>query len=831
MSLISSPYLVRLQELKLWQGNYDNLLQKKKCLNLTNTTDLDSLDEVTPLSDSNLNEKISLTNDNQIDWDNKAILPVKPFNELLEEKLAEDHPNKLSVKPKQPFLKKGSGLARFNVSPRVSSKTKKQALFMPEKSVSNELKISKQKEEAEQNQNKLTPLKVPEVTIKCKASWSKVNENAPSFPVFKNLENIEQFCELSNSRLDREVNDYTNFDHNQSERELHLFEMLEEKVAHSSFSSNNSSIMKLLSSTPNKKKGQQINDSSKQQNSEVLTKILQNLLISQKNQNICITDSSIKKSSPETTFSEDDGEKWSNCNSGAQSPSSFYTEFENTLERQDKTDAGVNTSFAEKSAGTQTQFDECFGCVQLRNKIEKLEKDLPNITAEKAKLCDFAKELESKRDQLYKELQYVKEKYEKDIEDLQEELETAKVKSAREKALIDMYLKESRPSKKDRDENETLKKELTDLKELMKLKETKNGTTQARLRNQIKLLEKEKTELKSSVEKLQKENAKLSASQKVHRNTESKMLQQINKNLNRLTEETKLMKNPEISQNSEIGKLKQQKKCRRKSMGDVKERIEKELDVQLNKTANIPSIEENKNSLTENEKEIEVIYSNNKHLLSDLEKRYESAFGLSTESENCMRSANESRKDTIVLSEKDFPDGSQEIKYANGSSKIISPDGKYIYIRYSNGDIKETNLIKNIKKYYFMSKDVWLTKFGDGVELVEFSNGQKEKKFPDGTIEVITSDGTRLNRFPGGTEEVNYPDGSKMVTTSDEKIIYLCNGQIETHNEKFKKREYPDGTIKIVYSDGTQESRYANGRVRLKDPDGKLILDSQQTET
>lgn len=53
-------------------------------------------------------------------------------------------------------------------------------------------------------------------------------------------------------------------------------------------------------------------------------------------------------------------------------------------------------------------------------------------------MCDFAKELESKRDQLYKELQYVKEKYEKDIEDLQEELETAKVKSAREKALIDM---------------------------------------------------------------------------------------------------------------------------------------------------------------------------------------------------------------------------------------------------------------------------------------------------------------------------------------------------------------------------------------------------------
>lgn len=70
------------------------------------------------------------------------------------------------------------------------------------------------------------------------------------------------------------------------------------------------------------------------------------------------------------------------------------------------------------------------------------------------------------------------------------------------------------------------------------MKDVKNGALQARLRNQVKQLEKEKTELKSSVETLQKENSKLLAAQKVRRPSEVKMLHEINKNLTKLTEET-----------------------------------------------------------------------------------------------------------------------------------------------------------------------------------------------------------------------------------------------------------------------------------------------------
>lgn len=42
----------------------------------------------------------------------------------------------------------------------------------------------------------------------------------------------------------------------------------------------------------------------------------------------------------------------------------------------------------------------------------------------------------------------------------------------------------------------------------------------------------------------------------------------------------------------------------------------------------------------------------------------------------------------------------------------------------------------------------------------------------------------------------------------------------------FQRREFPDGTMKLVYNDGTSETRYASGRVRIKDKHGNLIMDS-----
>jgi predicted RNase H-like nuclease (RuvC/YqgF family) len=80
---------------------------------------------------------------------------------------------------------------------------------------------------------------------------------------------------------------------------------------------------------------------------------------------------------------------------------------------------------------------------------------------------------------------------------------------------------------------------VADLSETLKLKESKNGMTQARLRNQIKQLEKDNSNLKDEVERLTKENAKLTATQKLNRRpSDAKILHEINKNISKLTQET-----------------------------------------------------------------------------------------------------------------------------------------------------------------------------------------------------------------------------------------------------------------------------------------------------
>lgn len=144
-----------------------------------------------------------------------------------------------------------------------------------------------------------------------------------------------------------------------------------------------------------------------------------------------------KMSSPDTTFSEAE----SNTETETRSPtsSSFYTDFENTVKgtTRNTIDVAVNTSFSFNDESAQTCI-ECLNCDELREQLKNLMREIPDIQAEKARVCDFAKDLEKKRDQLNNEMQKMKKKYEKDIEDLKIELENEKKKFTKEKAVFDM---------------------------------------------------------------------------------------------------------------------------------------------------------------------------------------------------------------------------------------------------------------------------------------------------------------------------------------------------------------------------------------------------------
>jgi centromere protein J len=162
--------------------------------------------------------------------------------------------------------------------------------------------------------------------------------------------------------------------------------------------------------------------------------------------------------------------------------------------------------------------------------------------------------------------------------------------------------------------------------------------------------------------------------------------------------------------------------------------------------------------------------------------------------------------------------------FPNGTRKEIDADGT-MTVTFFNGDIKRTFSDGRVLYFYAETNSTQVS-YPDGLEVLEFANGQVERRFPDGTVEIRFVDDTVKTIFPNHEEETVFADGTiQRVTASGERVIEFPSGQREIHTASYKQRRYPDGTVKIVYTDGRQETEFANGRVRVKDKDGRVLAD------
>ena len=177
------------------------------------------------------------------------------------------------------------------------------------------------------------------------------------------------------------------------------------------------------------------------------------------------------------------------------------------------------------------------------------------------------------------------------------------------------------------------------------------------------------------------------------------------------------------------------------------------------------------------------------------------------------------------LSERILPDNSTEVLYFNNTRKVISPNGKLVTLYLSNGDIKSMTEDKSV--YFYAENSTKYTKFKNGREIFEYSSGQKETSFPDGSREIIFPDGNKAQTFSDGSEKVTCKDGTIQKKSADASttVIWHPNGYVDTITREFKKREFADGTCKIVFKDGVNETRYPGGRVRIKTAEGKVVHD------
>ncbi|KAM4865680.1 T-complex protein 10A homolog 2-like isoform 2-T2 [Thomomys bottae] len=169
-------------------------------------------------------------------------------------------------------------------------------------------------------------------------------------------------------------------------------------------------------------------------------------------------------------------------------------------------------------------------------------------------------------------------------------------------------------------------------------------------------------------------------------------------------------------------------------------------------------------------------------------------------------------------------DGRTLITFPNGTRKEISADGKTTLIRFFNGDVKKIKPDQRVV-YYYADAQTTHTTFPNGMEIVQFPNKRTEKFHPDGSKETVYPDGTVM-RLKDGCEETLFPDGTLVsVQRNGDKTITFSNGQKEIHTANFKRREFPDGTTKTVYCSGCQETKYASGRLKVRDETGSVILD------
>uniref|UniRef100_A0A8C3YA07 Centromere protein J C-terminal domain-containing protein n=1 Tax=Catharus ustulatus TaxID=91951 RepID=A0A8C3YA07_CATUS len=135
-----------------------------------------------------------------------------------------------------------------------------------------------------------------------------------------------------------------------------------------------------------------------------------------------------------------------------------------------------------------------------------------------------------------------------------------------------------------------------------------------------------------------------------------------------------------------------------------------------------------------------------------------------------------------------------------------------ITISFCNGDVKKIMPGHRVI-YYYADAQMIHTANPDGLEVLQtfYIFFSTEKRYTDGTQEIVFPDHTVKCLYSDGLKETFFPDGT-VVNIEKGKLVFFSDGQREIHTAQLRRREYLDGTVKTV---------------QIKDEEGSLILDEK----
>lgn len=174
----------------------------------------------------------------------------------------------------------------------------------------------------------------------------------------------------------------------------------------------------------------------------------------------------------------------------------------------------------------------------LKERLRELEDEIEMFRKENANLSKMREEIDSERQKFYIEKASFEQKFNEDKIMSDYYLAEEKEKLTKQKQMYERYVREMRGrlNKKEKDDVLNLKKEISDLKDEIRMKDAKSTAMIARLRNQIKILEKDKKEIQGECEKLKKENIRIRhMNDTTRRLTNIKYLEEINRKLENMS--------------------------------------------------------------------------------------------------------------------------------------------------------------------------------------------------------------------------------------------------------------------------------------------------------
>uniref|UniRef100_H0XC11 Centrosomal P4.1-associated protein n=1 Tax=Otolemur garnettii TaxID=30611 RepID=H0XC11_OTOGA len=509
---------------------------------------------------------------------------------------------------------------------------------------------------------------------------------------------------------------------------------------------------------------------------------------------MCVLDKTVKRKVAPVKKGEDLSK--SRRSGSPPPPSELMVKFFPSLKPKPKSDSYLANAPKLNISQDQSPGDSARSQV-LREKVIELETEIEKFKAENTSLAKLRIERESALEKLRKEIADFEQQKAKELARIEEFKKEETRKLQKERKVFEKYTTAVRsfPDKKEREEIQALKQQIADLREDLKRKEAKWSSTHGRLRSQIEMLVRENTDLREEMKVMErfrldawKKAEAIESSLKVDpRGTAENPSVRFQKNLiSSGTQVEKYKKNYLPSQGNPLQRSKSTRPC---DLGHS-DKGQAASPREALEPVNFPDTE-----YKEKEEKEEEIQGEISHPDGKVEKVYKN--------------------------------GCRVILFPNGTRKEVSADGKTVTVTFFNGDVKQVMPDERVI-YYYAAAQTTHTTYPEGLEVLHFSSGQIEKHFPDGRKEITFPDLTVKNLFADGQEESIFPDGTIVRVQRDgNKIIEFNNGQRELHTSQFKRREYPDGTVKTVYANGHQETKYISGRIRVKDKDGNVLMDTE----